>query len=178
MSELRGESVVEGNLTVAGNVYAGAIVNPIVYAKCRLPNAHSVSLAASAWSIINYSTVEEDTHGAITTEAAWKFTAPVSGLYQVDAYLLLAQSVFSTTDTPVLGAFVNGTDGRSDYGVHHMVPNASNVYLTVWTNSSIRLQAGDYLQIMGYNNSGTVRAIYNGGGSPTYNFVSIARIGA
>jgi hypothetical protein len=94
------------------------------------------SSAYGAGGILQYNSVTYDTHGAITTGAGWKFTAPVSGYYRVQ---------LSAT--------------RSTSGVQsHVVYVSGVIYQFVMTNVSgttsymsgattVYLNAGQYLDI-------------------------------
>jgi hypothetical protein len=42
------------------------------------------STAVTSGAVINFSTAVYDTHGAVTTGASWKFTAPVPGYYDIN----------------------------------------------------------------------------------------------
>ena len=57
----------------------------------------SVNFAASTTTPINYDSREFDTHGAVTTSAtSWRFTAPISGLYQLGGMFLFSGSAVNT----------------------------------------------------------------------------------
>jgi len=47
----------------------------------------SGSVTLTGGSPINFATLTQDTNGAVTVGASWKFTAPVPGFYQVDTTL-------------------------------------------------------------------------------------------
>lgn len=113
---------------------------------------------------LNFDTKLYDTHAAVTTGVSWKFTAPVSGIYQVvfqggsfggsgaDSYYLYKNGV-STFRT---SSDVGSSSGQNSY------PNGS---------STIALVAGDFLDIR----PGTA-ATLSGGGPPYLTHVSILRI--
>lgn len=73
IQRLSGPAVVQATETVAASYYINAATSPF---------------AASPTVPINFNTVEFDSHNAVTTSlTAWKFTAPVSGTYDVATYV-------------------------------------------------------------------------------------------
>lgn len=72
IDRLSGPAIVQASETVAASYYINAASSPF---------------AASTTVPINFSTMEFDTHNAVTVSAtAWKFTAPISGIYEVSTY--------------------------------------------------------------------------------------------
>jgi hypothetical protein len=82
--------------------------------------ASSETVAASYWSSgntsmssstpLNADTKFYDTHGAVTTGAAWKFTAPIPGKYTVKYFINNSGSVSSSSNIQI---FKNGTAYKS-----------------------------------------------------------------
>lgn len=112
----------------------------------------TVSASTSPTAPIQWSTKEIDTHGAVTTGAAWKFTAPVAGNYRVSCVAA------PTTGQDVLLIFKNGS--------------SSGTMLTRFGGAGgsevpgialIALNAGDYIDIRTQTNTLTVFAtsLYN-----------------
>jgi hypothetical protein len=117
VSRRSGPSVIAANESVNASYYVSA------------------TFAASTTTPVNFDSKEFDSHNAVTTSAtAWKFTAPVSGLYSVT---LIANI------------------GTGSFGWHSIYKNGV-VYKGIATGSSttnafgnglVRLNAGDYVDI-------------------------------
>lgn len=98
---------------------------------------------------INFDTLMYDTHGAVTTGASWKFTAPVSGYYDV-------KCVSSTNNTAYsLRVYKNGSANQVITGV----PNTSA--FQTFGSSKISLTAGDTIDLRNDTTSNIV------GGTPS-----------
>lgn len=99
------------------------------------------SFADNVTEIVDYDTRIEDTHGAVTTGAAWRFTAPAPGLYSLSASIQWANA--TNLDLTVLDVYKNGS-----------------AYTRLFTNGSVgvsgaglvRLNAGDYIDIRALQN--------------------------
>lgn len=100
----------------------------------------SGSVSASD-TIINYSGSVFDTHGAVTTGASWKFTAPISGYYRFNA-----QYEASTSGGVVLviRARKNGTVFNNGTAA---VASATNNLVPI-VSGTINLNAGDTLDFV------------------------------
>ena len=92
----------------------------------------AATFSATTTTPINYDTKIYDTHSAVTTSAsAWKFTAPVSGYYQIGGYYSV------TAATSRMAVYKNGTivtDIAGDSWTGGSAPNYT-----------LKLVAGDYI---------------------------------
>jgi len=86
--------------------------------------------AVSANNPVNFDTKLFDTHGAVTTGASWKFTAPVSGVYQL--------SVTSAITTGSCNLYLYKS-GSSQYVLISMTTGVQG------SSGLISLNAGDYI---------------------------------
>jgi hypothetical protein len=123
-------------------------------------------------TLINFSTIDFDSHGLVTT-GAWKFTAGISGTYSVSSLVTTAYNTTSAA-TAILKLMVwkNGTVYADlDRTVYALTGDAENA---ASGSTLLRLNAGDYIQIYVFQNIG-VSATLNG--AAVSNHVSIARIG-
>jgi hypothetical protein len=77
----------------------------------------------------------EDTHGCITTGAAWKFTAKVAGRYVVTGVL------YNTTGVASAVWYKNGLVGNTDYVT---MPNNQQA---ATLGFSFKLAAGEYFDL-------------------------------
>ncbi|NDD53343.1 hypothetical protein EBZ39_05635, partial [bacterium] len=129
----------------------------VVAAKAQVSSGSPV-----ANSQINYSTIILDTHGAITTGAGWRYTAPVSGIYRV--------SITHSTGVSnnLFGLFKNGT----------MESNMAFVLNAICGSSTtVSLVAGDYIDIRPGSSNGSYTS---GGGTGSSvansNYITIERL--
>lgn len=134
----------------------------------RYSTASAQALTTSP-AIINFATVSYDTHGAVTTGASWKFTAPIAGKYRVTSRFLTAAGTTAmrisydlnkngiAQTTPVTGTQQTTSSNRIDGS----------------GSDTIQLNAGDYIDIRGSCSTGSNSLA---GDAPT-NFVVIERIG-
>jgi hypothetical protein len=123
----------------------------------------SANLSVSAGVSINFDSKEYDTHNAVTVGAGvWKFTAPVSGLYQVGGI------VYTSTAGSDFFIYKNGS-------IYKYADIAS--YTTGWRakpNMIIRLNAGEYIDLRP-----AVSATMSGAAltSTTTSHISILKVG-
>ena len=127
------------------------------YALARRTTQQAIS--SGAFTVINFDTVDSDTRSAVTTGAAWKYTAPAGhgGIYQVNATVCLAAG---TSAILALGLFKNGTEHRR---LARLPASASA--MTVSPGSMVQLAAGDYIDLRIYHDAGVNRNINEGAGA-------------
>jgi hypothetical protein len=126
----------------------------------------NLSIANSTPEILDFDTKVFDTHGAVTTGASWKFTAPVSGIY--DFYAVFTWNTLTNMTVNIALIYVNGAQNAA-----HQWP------ITVADASVsclIKLNAGDYINILAYqtDSGSAARTITT---NVNYDFVTIKRIG-
>lgn len=113
-----------------------------VFAKARTTTAQSVAND----DIVDYSTVEYDSHGAITTGASWTFTAPRSGVYNVNASTKTA-SVAAGAINQVYGIQLEVDGTAVDKGSADRAETTSSRSYGSILSTSVRLNAGQTLAI-------------------------------
>lgn len=120
--------------------------------------AYAQNISITSGAQINYSTVDFDTHGAITTGASWKFTVPVPGIYKVSS------SIYSVTTTYSLTVYKNGAADKQLGGTVATtgVPVASGSVL-------VKCVAGDTIDLRTNANITTIN-------DTTGSWVSIERL--
>ena len=137
---------------VAGN-WNGAVYNgrsayisvkrlsgPAVIAATESVNAkyNSTGSAGTVTSTapMQFNTKEYDSHGAVTTGASWRFTAPLSGRYRL--------SVFTTNTTTYTATYLQ----LFKNGVSYELLNFINAPIdSAVASSAIRLLQGEYIEI-------------------------------
>lgn len=120
----------------------------------------SANVSASTTQPINFDSKEYDTHGAVTTGATWRFTAPAAGLYNIGGLQAI------TTSTAYVQIYKNGSKYKTICYVGGSIPTCPNL--------DIRLNAGDYIDIRPNGTPTYQGGLLNGDGVSN---ISIKRIG-
>jgi hypothetical protein len=125
-----------GTITTA-NVSIFRLSGPAVVQATESVNASyyvSANFAASTTVPINFDTKEFDSHGAVTPSGtAWKFTAPVTGTYQVSA------CPFTSGSANNIALYKNGLAYKFMFNTQGSQPGSGTVL--------VRLLAGDYIDV-------------------------------
>lgn len=120
----------------------------------------STNQTAAANTQFNFDTKIDDTHASVTTGVSWKFTAPVSGFYQVEVAFRQGSAtnfgvrIFKNGSTYQTLTFADVNGG--DFG----------------GSVTISLVAGDFIDLRSDTTTGTI----TGGTSPFFSTVSIFRL--
>lgn len=125
----------------------------------------------AADAIINFEDVTFDSHGSVTTGAAWKFTAQASGLFNVLAAIRFASDNFTAGNLLVIYIYKNGSIYSRKF-VQIQVTQAQTPELSIIDD--VKLNAGDYVDVRVYQNGGGARLLYV---DTNCNYVSIKRVG-
>lgn len=141
-----------------------------VFARCYQSSGQTITHNTTP-AILNFDTKETDTHGAVTTGASWKFTAPVSGIYRVETSNALSSSTANQLSQYV---FKNGSQFAQ---ISEMSATGGGISSgQISGSTTMKLLAGDYIDIRFYQyDNGAVNK--NTTGSHDYNHISITRIG-
>lgn len=114
----------------------------------------------------------KDTHSAVTTGASWKFTAPVSGTYNVSAAIQWLSYNFTTARRVALELRKNGAVYRVlDEFIGQSTVNAA---FTLSGSALVELNAGDYIDVYADQDSGGGEALTT---DATTNYINIYRLG-
>lgn len=135
-------------------------------------SSSNLSIANGATEILDFDTKTFDSHGAVTTGASWKFTAPIAGKYRVSSKLVYDAATFTVTQAVSLQIYKNG----SVYSLpgYYQSPATSTHTAVVHGSDVIQLSAGDYIDIRTAHSEGTARAL---SGSATQHYVVVERVG-
>jgi hypothetical protein len=107
-------------------------------------NTAQAFTAAAGAEICNYEDKIVDTHAAVTIGAAWKFTCPVSGVYDVKAMMLFANNSWDAGDAVACSIYKNG----AAYATKQMQADAAlTSFRSVDISGLISLSVGDYIDI-------------------------------
>lgn len=130
------------------------------------------SFSTGSFEIVDYEDKNFDSLNAVTTGAAWKFTAPVNGDYAVSAALEFdAGANWAAGESVILQVWKNGAEYAS---LGRNIQQATHT-LAVPVNGStiVPLNAGDYIDIRVYQDSGASATI---SANSAVNYVSIFRL--
>lgn len=142
----------------------------VVAAKAFANSGQSIPNNTS--TIIDFGTVSYDSHGAITTGAAWKYRAQTAGFYNIAATVLLnAFTGWAVTEAVQLDVFKNGAYDSLLY-YNNNIASGSNINLTFAGTASVYLNVGDYVDIRLVQQSGSAISI----STPNYTHVSVTKV--
>jgi hypothetical protein len=120
----------------------------------------SQNLTNAAFSIINFDTVEYDPISSLTTGAACKYTAPVPGVYHFDGEVAIAAGGGGAAQF-LVSLFKNGVENWRGAQVNY------NGSFVLQVGCDVAMVAGDYVDIRGYQSSGTLQTTAPYGTSTT-----------
>lgn len=139
----------------------------VVAASYGMSASSTSTVIAASDTLLDFDTKIEDSHGAVTTGASWKYTAPVPGLYKM-RYSVTGTGL--TGDLAIIGSvYRNGAKYREQYRekgntTSSRVPDFTFEFL-------VPLKAGEYFAPYIYSStSNTIQK------SVTYNWIDIERI--
>lgn len=156
---------VNGNASSASvyNLFINRLSGPSVIAATESVNCSyyaSANGTISTTSSLNYDTKIYDSHNAVTTGAGvWKFTAPISGVYNIGGQVLI------TATSENIFIYKNGTIFMNLGATYATGTGALN------PNTDVKLNAGDYIDIRSGNSK-----TYGGGSLTTAGTTSIINI--
>ncbi len=134
----------------------------LVAAKYNSAAGQSISNAATP--IVDFGTKVIDTHNAVTTGGSWKFTAPVSGIYNISANIRFANSLTWSAGTGVgINIYKNGVLYSND---DYLIAAAGTFGAAPSTaiDDIIELVQGDYVDIRVSHGESSARALVAAGG--------------
>lgn len=99
--------------------------------------------------IVNYANSSTDTHGAVTTGASWKFTAPMAGLYNVEAAVAYQSAANVAGDSVQLILFKNGVSYATIWD--EVFTTTTTCRRSARGSQLISLVAGDFIDIRTIN---------------------------
>jgi len=125
-------------------------------------------------TIIDFGTAEINSHGNVTTGAAWKFTSNINAVYEVSAFVQLnSGGGWNISEESTVAVFKNGSVLATLGLFPEKVVNSVAVSIPCSTRQ-VRLLAGDYIDIRVNQNSGASLSLV---AATTRNWVSIKKVG-
>lgn len=138
----------------------------------RMEGTDGATITTGTLTIVNFQTVSFDPFSTLTTGAGSKFTAPLSGYYQVNARIEYdTDSGWADLEACFIRTVINA-NGYSYLGFKDNLP--ANARAVVWGSDIVPLSAGDDLQIDTRQNSGGNAFLTTTG---SLNFMSVAKVG-
>jgi len=146
-----------------------AEVPPLVRAEYRLAT-QSFTYSGGNTQTINFNIKNEDTHNAVTTGSDWKFTAPISGVYDITVGLIGPSLAWPLGCHLEFEVRINGASVRF---IARQEGPAYTGFMPISGSASFRLNAGDYLSVNLY-----VQTSITTVSDARYNYITITRIGS
>lgn len=137
ISRLSGPSAIAASETVAAKYYRTATQS--------IPNVTD--------TVSNLDQKEYDTHGAVTTGAAWKFLVPISGKYRISTQQQFTNAAYAANKTFYAKLRKNGTTDVAKGSV--AATTGFGFYPSSAIVVDIQLNAGDYLDVTVYQDTGS-----------------------
>lgn len=128
------------------------------------------SIANGVQTVINFGSQTFDTNGAVTTGAAWRFTSPETGYYEVSSAIAFSIPV-STRYQVQLTLRKNAVDYQSNY--ISATQNTTNNGVGVNGTYLVYLIKGDYIDMTITQDTGAAR---NMGTIAAQNFINIKKV--
>ena len=137
----------------------------------RYTSSNAENIPSATWTIVDFEELSYDTHGATTTGASWKFTAPVNGTYSVRNLVVFSPAAWLVSEIAVTSIYKNGSLYSFISHDHVDASVTREIYLAGC--DTIELSKGDYIDIRVYQNSGIAIPLAT---ESTKNHLSIERI--
>lgn len=163
-----------GIVTAVSTDYAGIYLPVGALVTARYTTVAGQSIPNVTETVVDFDTLSFDSNSAVTTGAAWKFTAPSTGKYRVSIFILWSQSFAYTP-----GQYVQMSLNKN--GIFHSIldileiPLTGPQYVPLRGTDLVDLLPGDYVNISAYQNTGSSLALDT---SPGVVYVNIERVGA
>lgn len=139
---------------------------------CRYTSSASMNIPTGSATIVDFGTKDYDSHNAVTVGASWKFTAPISGKYEMKVLTAFANTAF-TAGTVVEGRIYK--NGVLYSNIDQMTVSASvSQRPRMGGSDDINLLAGDYIDFRLVQSDGGGRNLDS---DPHVVRISIRRVG-
>ena len=116
----------------------------------RYKTAAAQSIPSATFTIVDFGTKDFDTHGAVTTGAAWKFTAISSGYFRIGTHIRVSTSLNAVNFAARI--YKNGVAGPAL--ADNTTDNSASGRGDITGSTIVELVAGDYVDIRVIQNSG------------------------
>lgn len=160
-----------GNFVTVERISGPSAIAASESVNARYTSTAGQSIANATTAIVDFGTKDYDSHGAVTTGASWKFTAPISGKYSVSTRMRWSSAAWAAIgNNTTTYLYKNGSEYSYLDNLHFASTNAifSNGY------DEIYLLAGQYIDIRVSHDESAARSFDANANRVT---VSISRIG-
>jgi hypothetical protein len=130
--------------------------------------AIGISISGSVETVIAFNSKIYDPDGDVTTIAPWKFIAPRTGNYRVSAHTMFDASAWTLSATGYLFLRKNGVNVEN-LG-YFIAETTVSVYRVLAGSTTIALVAGDYINVIVYQNNAGAKSLI---ASSHYNWINI-----
>ena len=139
----------------------------------RYSTAAGQAITGAALTVVNFATIDYDSHGAVTTGASWRFTAPISGKYRVTSVLASGATTSSAGNRWFIQIHKNGSVTPHQRIGARRFDAALSTNVDINGSGSINLLAGEYIDLR-VDSSLASMSLATDAGS---NWIAIERIG-
>jgi len=130
------------------------------------------SIPNNSEAVVNFGNVVYDTNSAVTTGAAWHFTAPVTGYYMINACITFnATGTWADGESALLSTRINGS--QISRLAFTQQGNAASIYKQLVGSDILQLTAGQTLDVTAFQLSGGALVLYN---AYDYNYICIHKL--
>jgi hypothetical protein len=150
--------ILNSNITDArswASVSTANVTNPVNFSAYA---SVTTLLAASAWTVIAFGSKEFDTGSNYSTSTN-EFTATVAGYHKFECGYQTASG--ATGEYYTIGIFKNGSASPWKNGPSQLAQGANDINLA-WETPQMWSNAGDYVQVAGFQNSGGTKTVASG----------------
>lgn len=174
---LRSDVSITFNATYS-NISIARLSGPSQIAQSESVNAKyntsaAQSIANTGEPIVDFGTKVYDSHGAVTTGASWKFTAPISGKYSVRAACHFTNANWGAASLQTLRVFKNGSSDDYIYW-QEIQASMTSRQTSVRGSTTVQLNAGEYIDVRISQNDSGSRSLSS---ATNDNYVVIERVG-
>lgn len=170
----------DGTLTISpAHVHINKILGPSQIAAsetvaARYKTAAGQNISSSSTTIVDFGTKDFDYTSSTVTGGSWKFTAPISGLYEVSGHLMFTTGGGWASGEAANAALYKSGVEYARLSVYTSDTTHSNYVPLTLAATSIRLLAGEYVDVRVFQDSGASLALIN---NALFNWISIKRVG-
>lgn len=131
------------------------------------------SISDNTLTIVDFATAVHATSAAVTTGAAWKYTADESGYYYVDARVVYSSTAWTADESARMDLYKNGSRvNYLDYKEIHAT-GATALFMDTHGSTTVYLEKGDYIDIRVIQITGGALTLLADG---EQNYVNIFRV--
>lgn len=171
---------VQGNLIATGKMFTGEAYSYIKYPQSRISLSSSHNINNVEWNVVQLDTSELDDLGTVDTTNNW-IRAPYDGLYHIVALISHDHSAADEQKARGVRITVNGNSAYPTSGLKYpqKIDPACNssIDTQIQVDGIIYLDYGDYVQMEGYQNTGSTNLVLNSGSENAWSYLHMTYLG-